>query len=438
VNINRSIYSTLTDWANKPHRKPLLLRGARQVGKSFAIRHWGHATYGRDNLLEINLEERPDLGVIFKQNLLIERIEQEIFLATGFDLSRPGVALFIDEIQSVPEAITALRYFYEKHPSLPVIAAGSLLEFALGEVGLPVGRIESLYLYPLSFAEFLSALGKEHLAAFIRNTSLTNAIPSHLHEELLTLLKRYFFVGGMPEAVNEYSRTNNLASASRVHLQILSSFKDDFAKYAHAADWEALRVVFDRSPYHIAETGIKLSRFDPSLKAEKVRRALHLLSTARVLTKVRATSKAQFPLRASAEETRYKLVFIDIGLAQAALGFDWRQIPVDADLTTIFDGKFAEQFVGQEILATRSAEYEYQLHYWHRDAPGSSAEVDYLLERGNSIIPIEVKSGHRGHLKSLAVYQTTFRPESALILSQRNIESLDNLRWVPLYLAGRV
>ena len=436
MNIKRQIYNELDRWLSSVTRRPLLVRGARQVGKSFAIRHWAKQRF--DNLLEINLEEQESLRVIFQRDLSADRILDNLELATGVNLRRNGSALFIDEIQSEPRALLALRYLYEQCTELPVIAAGSLVEFILEHIGLPVGRVDQLHMKPLGFCEFLEALNKEHLAAQIFKNDFSKPLAGIAHQQLLELLRIYYYVGGMPEAVAAYAQSRELAVVSDIHARLLTGYEDDFQRYSKNSDWAALRTVYHSATNVVGESRVKYVRLDRELRGEKVKSALNLLIKAQVLSKIVSTYAKTLPLKSSVKEKFFKLIFVDIGLLHHALGFDWRSVDLEDDLTDIRDGAFAEQFVGQELLSTCSINTSRSLYYWYRAEKGSDAEVDYIVNYAGEPTPVEVKSGARGTLKSLSLYMTTFQPTNGFVLSQRNVEQLESTIFLPLYMACRL
>jgi predicted AAA+ superfamily ATPase len=438
IELPRLFGSKLDGWLGHNDRRPLIVRGARQVGKSHAIRHWARRTFGDDGVLEINLEESPRFRKVFSGDLSADRIIDELNLLTGFNLRLPRRLLFIDEIQAVPSAITALRFFYEQRPQLPVVAAGSLLEFALEEQGAPVGRVEYLHLFPLSFREFLSALNKDALSQFIAAAPLDQKISESVHAELLSLLRLYMRIGGMPKAVSAYVETRDIKEVAREQKLVLGTYQDDFSKYARKSQTETLYTLFNRIPHIVGTQRVQYRRIDRDIRIEKIKRSIELLQRARVISRVTCSLARQLPLRLEEKYEFFKLVFLDIGLLGHALGFDWQSVDPDEDLSTLSAGKFAEQFVGQELLAERSSDALYQLHYWDRVTPGSSAELDYVIEHNGKVVPLEVKSGMQGSLKSLHNYIAEYSPQQAFVLSQRNIEQLGAIHWIPLYLAGQI
>ena len=437
IEFTRLAETALTDWNQTNDRKPLLIRGARQVGKSFLVRKWANRSIGSDKVLEINLEEQPRFRELFKRSLNPADILRELNSLTGFSFVEDSL-LFIDEIQACPPALTALRFFYEKMPHQRVIAAGSLLEFILEEVSFPVGRVQSLYIFPMNFAEFLGAVKGDTFRQRFESLSLVQAVPTLLHEELNTLLRIYFRIGGMPKAVQRYSINNEMASVSVEQNAILGDYLDDLGKFSRRVSWEVLQQVFSRLPSFMLQSNPKLSKLGDGLRAEKVRGALRLFELANVITRISSSSARKPPLQSLADPARTKFAFLDVGLLQNALGFDWSKFSLDADLLDFMDGIFAEQFVAQEMLCSHTVFSRPKLYYWDRSIKGSEAEVDYVIEARDRVIPIEVKNSPKGRLKSLHIYMEERQLSEGIILCQRNIEKRDGLNWIPLYMAGRL
>lgn len=436
ANIPRKLISDLSAWHKSPDRKPMLIRGARQVGKTWAVAEWCRQESLR--LVTINFEEQPRYAALFEKDLDIDRIVDEISLSFSVSLRDPDCVLFIDEIQRAPKAIAALRYFYEKRPDIVVLAAGSLVEFVLEEQGVPVGRVESRFVFPLSFTEFLTALGKQALAAAISSFSIDQPRPfsDFIHAELLSLLKLYYRIGGMPKVVSAYLNTRDMMVVSQEQGILMRGYIDDLRKYARKADWALLEIVFQKMGQIAGGPQVKFTSIDSHAKSTQVRRALLALQRALMLHKILPAHTDRLPLKAHAVDKLFKLTFLDIGLLHHLMGFDWTIVSPDADLTDVADGKFAEQFVAQEIITTRSGIDEYALHCWARPRAGSEAEVDFVVEYKNRPIPVEVKSGEKGQLKSLNLYLKELRPPMAFVLSQRNVEHRDEITFLPLYLAS--
>jgi predicted AAA+ superfamily ATPase len=390
--MKRAIEERLRTWKAAARRKPLIVRGARQVGKTWSIEQFGRVDFR--NVVTIDFEKRPHLKPLFTGDLSPAVLVEQLELATGQAIQPGETLLFLDEIQACPRAVTALRYFHEELPSLHVVAAGSLLDFALAEVSVPVGRVSYLEMHPLTFREYLQAIGNEPAAAALARRPRSLEPP--IHEMLLNALKRFLFVGGMPECVEVAAGGGTLRDVFAVQDDLLKAYRDDFAKYAGRSDRTCLDAVMIHAARQVGEQ-LKYTTLDSQHSGQTNRKAFDLLCLARVLHKIPSAIPAGLPLGASANEKRFKAAFVDVGLMQRLCG-----LPVDRelqhrDLLDIYRGKLAEQFVAQELLAGHGRE----LFYWAREARGSSAEVDYLVVRDGLIHPVEVKSGTGGKLRSL-------------------------------------
>ena len=311
----------------------------------------------------------------------------------------PGkTLLFIDEIQQAPKAINALRYFYEQMPDLHIIAAGSLLEFAIEQVGMPVGRISSLYLYPMSFIEFLIALKKQLWVQTILEQTLETPLFDELHESLMNALSTYLVVGGMPEAVTQWIATESLRAVGKVHAEQLDTYQQDFNKYAKKHQIKYLELLFSQAAGQLGSK-FMFTRVGEYQKRE-LSPALELLEKAGLLHKVFKTAAQGIPLGAQLDPQDFKITFLDVGLCQAALGLEtssWIADPLNAFINK---GAIVESFIGQELLAYADPISKQQLFYWRRDSRGSDAEVDYVIQIHNKIVPIEVKAGTSKRIKS--------------------------------------
>lgn len=440
--MKRSISRYLSNWLIAPSspraEPPILLRGARQVGKSYAVRQL-HEQFPEIPYTELNFELEPALKQIFERDLVPDRILSELSLVKGAQVTTPGGLLFFDEVQACPNCIKALRYFYELRPDMKIIAAGSLLDFVLQdeEMRFPVGRIQSLFLGPLSFGEFLSALGKTTLLEFIEGSGITMPVPEIAHQELMAQLKSYFLVGGMPEAVARFIETHNFAIASEVHAKIIQGYRDDFARYARREQWELLLAVMDRVARYVGGTKITYTRLGPDYRIPQIKRAISLLEHARILSRVRSTQAKELPLAAHVSDKDFKLLYLDIGLLSHQLGTDLRQLSEQDSLTTMYKGMLAEQFVGQQLLSSLPLSTQPELFYWNRDVQGAQAEVDFVIPHRGYPSPVEVKSGALGKLRSLAMYQRDFKPKVSFLLSASNAQIMDGVVIrLPLYRAG--
>ncbi len=391
--MDRFITKKLLDWKNRSNRKPLILRGARQVGKTHTVLDFGR-NYFQGAVHLVDLEKHPDWHHVFERDLAARRILSELEILVNARINPGNDLLFIDEIQTCPRAITALRYFYEEIPELDVIAAGSLLEFAMKDISFPVGRVQILNMFPMSFPEFLLATGKTMAA----ETALSPPArqPEAIHNMLLDELRRYFFIGGMPECVNTFVQTGKIRDAFEVQADLVNTFRQDFSKYAPYSDARCLNSVLTATARHVGRQ-IKYSQLAEGFSNPTIKKAFDLLCLAQVIRKVPATSPAGLPLAAAASERKFKALLLDIGLMQNLCGLSVDVEYAKTDLLSIYQGALAEQFVGQELVAAGQSE----LYYWTREAKSSSAEVDYLIVKDGAIHPIEVKSGASGKLKSL-------------------------------------
>lgn len=420
----RHAADAMSDWLKSPNRKPMVLRGARQVGKTWLVRDLAR----RHNLqlVEINLERFPHLSDLFSENRpqeVLRNIEAEI----SASIDRTSALLFLDEIQAAPELFAKLRWFKEDMPEMPVIAAGSLLDFALNEYqfSMPVGRITYFYLEPMSFFEFLVACGHEPLYRKLAAFSLPSDMPRSLHERCLQLYQTYCLTGGMPEVVQEWVRTRDLGPCMKIQHDLLSNFRDDFHKYG--GEMEAARL--SRLMLSVArQLGNKFvySRVDPESRIAPVKKAFHLLCQAKVCSTVAHSAGNGVPLGAESNEKFFKALMVDIGLVSVQLGLSTTGPREAANMILSNKGGLAEQFVGQQLRAMQSPAAEASLFYWQRIG-GRQGEIDYLLQHGNRVVPLEVKSGPAGSMKSLH----QFMAEKGLDFAIRcnfNLPAVENIQ----------
>ncbi len=386
----------LKKWLHKKRRKPLILRGARQVGKSTLVRRF--AAENKLKLHEINLERHLPLDTVFK-TLDMNRIISELETLVGANILAPGGLLFLDEIQATPHALQALRYFYEDHSDLPVIAAGSLLEFTLLDhnFSMPVGRIEYHHLGPMTFREFLLAI-EPRLEGYISSFSMDKALPDSAHRKLTQRQREYMFTGGMPEAVLAYQETQSITDVSDVQRSITDTYQDDFSKYAKQRELLLMQQTFRQIPRNVGRK-VKYSNISREHRSKEVKAAIDLLSRARICHKVQHSHCSGVPLYADVNENTYKLIFMDIGMVNHICGNDWITLQSFIDRDLVNEGSLAEQFIGQHLTILKNEAP--QLCYWLRQGKSNNAEVDYVISQGNLILPIEVKAGKSGSLKSL-------------------------------------
>lgn len=397
--MKRNALKFLNEWFQSNNRKPLVIRGARQVGKTWLVRQFAQTTHL--NLIEINFEKTPQLASFFQSND-IPQILLNLSAHFNVTIKATECLLFLDEIQVVPELLSKLRWFAEEFAELPVIAAGSLLEFVLEKhsFSMPVGRINDMHLEPLSFEEFLLANNKNVLIEFLKMFDLKTVIPMVIHSQLMQHFKEYVIVGGMPAAVLEWINQRNFKGVNQIHHDLLATYRDDFAKYSGRLSTERLDEVMLAVPKYLGEKFV-YTRVKPSIQISPIKQSLDLLCRARICHKVMGSSANGVPLGAEIQEKYFKVIFLDVGLCSAALGLSLDQLYMIDEINVINRGGISEQVVGQLLRTLFPFYIEPTLYCWHREEKGSSAEVDYVMAHQNQIIPIEVKSGSTGSLKSL-------------------------------------
>lgn len=439
--MKRKADERLQKWIDSPRRKPILLRGARQVGKSTLVRNFAHA---RGLVLnEINLERHRDLTNVFS-SMDMSAICTRISAILGRDIQAKGSLLFLDEIQAVPEAIAALRYFYEDMPELPVVAAGSLLEFALAKhsFSMPVGRIEYLHLGPMDFKEFAEEMNP-YLASCLNMDTVQSDSAASFHAEMIKLLRTYLVVGGMPESVLAFSQTKSLAEAAAVQEQILGTYVDDFAKYANGRDLAGMQAVFRRIPANVVHK-VKYVNFARDMKSRDVKSMLELFVKARIVSPVINTDANGIPLGAEEDRDVWKPLFLDVGLMNHANGVSAASIGDLSDTELVNTGTIAEQYVGQQLLYKGGTEEMPSLHYWLREGAKNNAEVDFVVADGTSVLPVEVKSGKAGSLRALREMMAAKRLKRAVrfdanVAGTQRVSLADGLAFelvnLPLYAA---
>ncbi len=397
--MNRKQIKALERWLQKDKRKPLIIRGARQVGKSTLIQLF--AEQNAIPLANINLERHLDLQSFFAKKDVTSLINGFESLPNVNEISK-NTLLFLDEIQSIPDAIPMLRYFYEDKPSLPVVAAGSLLEFILADhnFSMPVGRVQYLHMGPMTFLEFLEALDEAKLVNAIVNFEINKGINVIAHKRLLELLRSYYFVGGMPEAVDVFVNTRRFKAVSEVHNSIIETYRDDFPKYCGSRNLSRMHHVFNFVARSVG-TKIKYSNISKEEQSKTLKKDIDLLCMARIVSKVIHSHCSGLPLQVDIEDKIYKLLFMDIGLMNAICGLGWNVISKLDEIKLVNEGAMAEQFIGQHLVDLLSDSPNREINYWLREGRSSNAEVDYVISLSGKIIPIEVKSANSGSLKSL-------------------------------------
>jgi hypothetical protein len=389
----------LIEWLNSKERKPLVIRGARQVGKTWIIRELAQSQ--QRQIIELNFEKRPDIQTLFNSNNPTE-ILANIIAFTGKAIKLSESILFLDEIQTAPQLLAKLRWFAEDMPELPVIAAGSLLDFALAEhvFSMPVGRISYLYLEPLSFEEFLDATENQRLRDYIRNYEWNTDIPDAIHTQLIRLIKEYLIVGGMPSAVLSWATKKDPHTLNQIQHDLLTTYREDFSKYKGRLPIDRLEDIINSIPRQLGKKFV-YSHANSQASSAPLKQALELLVKARVCHCILSTSANGLPLGAEANNKFLKMILLDCGLCCISLGLSLHQLASISEIALINNGAMAEQLAGQILRTINAAYVDPTLYYWHREKPNSSAKVDYIIQHENRVIPVEVKAGTTGSLKSL-------------------------------------
>lgn len=433
--MKRMIDEELAKWASEQMPKPLLLRGARQVGKTYAVRklakHFMH-------FAEINLDENPEASTFFDGPLSAQPIAEKISAYTHTPIIPGKTLLFLDETQACPRALAALRYFKEQAPGLHVVAAGSLLEFALEEIpSLGVGRLTSRFMYPMTFTEFLCGIGEEPLVQMMDAADFSHPLDEPFHRRLIAHLRTYITIGGMPEIVSNYASRRDLLSAMETLDDLLLVFQDDFAKYRQRVPIARLAETF-RSVALQSGGKFMCARVNRETKSTAIRDALELLVKAGLVLKTYHTSANGIPLGSEIDESAFKALLADTGLHQRLLGLDLKELVSLDDVAFANKGSLAEIYAALQIASHTSMRHRPELYYWHREATNATAEVDFVLQHGDRLLPVEVKSGVRGSMKSLRLFMAEKHIDTGVRISLENFATLPDIRILPLYAIHRI
>jgi uncharacterized protein len=431
----RNIDTELLNWKNTSDRRPLLLRGARQVGKSSSVREFAKHF---ETFIEVNFESHKEVHSFFDGNIIPKEICESLEIFYKTSITEGSTLIFFDEIQSCKNAINSLRFFYEQFPDLHIIAAGSLLEFTFAELpSFGVGRIRSMYLYPFSFDEFLNAVGENKLIGLLDKSNIANPLLTPFHTQLLKYFKKFILLGGMPSVVSAFAQGIGILECTNRLDDLIDSYKDDFSKYKKHVSISLLSEVFTSV---VNQSGGKFvySKASNSSKHFQIKEALLLLIKAGLVIPVTHTSAKGIPLGAGCNNKKQKMILIDTGLFQRLLGLDISEVMFSEEFNTINKGGIAEQFVGLELLKQMSPYRRHELYYWHREARNSNAEVDYLIQKGESIIPIEVKSGNSGSMQSIRLFMNEKGISKGIRISTENFSQLKDIDIYPIYSSFRL
>jgi predicted AAA+ superfamily ATPase len=433
--IQRKIDDVLLTWQRSSSRKPLLIRGARQVGKSTAVRNLSKQF---DYFIEINFDEQPEYQNLFANTSDIGDLIEQLAIITQTEIIEGRTLVFLDEIQASLPAISKLRYFYEKKPNLHVIAAGSLLEFALSELpSFGVGRVRSLFMYPFSFIEFLGALNEKPLASMIQQSNSQSPINPIFHEKLKIYFKKFLIIGGMPQAVQTYVAKGDLLEVQRILDDLIIAIQADFVKYKRQIPPTNIKSVFESIVKQVG-TKFKYANDLTSLTNPMIKQVIDLLEMAGLVYQVTHSSSNGIPLGAEANPKKIKLLIFDTGIYQRILGLDVASLLLKDDIEVINKGNIAELFVGLELLKSNDAYEKTALHYWHREAKNSQAEVDYVIQNQDFIFPVEVKAGTKGAMQSMHLFMDEKKSRYGLRLSLENFTEYEKVKVLPLYAVSNI
>ncbi len=428
--MQRDVYQQLLKWKHSARRKPLILRGARQVGKTYLLKAFAKAEY--DNSIYVNFDKEQGLASYFQQSLHPSRIIENLSIHFGQAILPGQTLLIFDEIQDCPEALNALKYFMEDADAYHVAAAGSLLGVILAEAGFPVGKVHFLDLYPMSFFEYLSAVGKHNWRQALVSATIQSGIPEPLHQELLRALCFYLVIGGMPEAIATYLDSQNLQEVREVQNAILLAYQLDFAKHAPKAQVMKIMEIWAAIPNQFAKENKKFifSAIHKSARGRDYEFALEWLARAGVVHRISRINMPKIPLSAYADSRAFKVYLLDVGLLGAMSHLPMRLAVEQSQLFQEFKGALIENFVGQELMASA----HYPLFYW---SSGATAELDYVIQHELIAYPLEVKAGQSRHKKSLMVYDQRYQPMVLSRATSMNLKQDGKLINYPLYLISQ-
>lgn len=425
--MKRDIYQHLQDWKTSRRRKPLIFNGARQVGKTYSLKYFGKTSYKRTAYF--NFEKNEKLCHYFENTLDPKQLLKILSIYSEIEISEENTLVIFDEIQECPKALNSLKYFCEEANQYHVVAAGSLLGIKTNQTeGFPVGKVNFLHLYPLTFFEFLSALGQEKTRNFLEEYQNYDPFPSPIHEKMVDLLKIYLFTGGMPEVVSEYIKTENLTVVREIQMEILNAYENDFAKHAPPHEIMKITTVWKQVHRQLAKENKKFifSAMRKSARGRDYENAIQWLIDAGLIHKSYLVKSPKFPLSAYADNDIFKIFLSDVGLLGAQSNLSPKIIIEGHLMFTEFKGALTENFIAQEMISTARC----KPYYWTSEG---IAEVDFLIEGEQEVFPLEVKAGMSQKKKSLLVYHQKYSPSKLFRTSTLNLKQDGNLYNFPLY-----
>ena len=429
--MKRRLYGNLLKWKNSKRRKPLLLQGARQVGKTYLINEFGKKEYS--DFIYLNFEQNPNLSTLFSAELSPSTIIKNIGLYIGKKINYDNTLIFFDEIQVLPNALTSLKYFFEQAPDFHIISAGSLLGVSVAkQSSFPVGKVNFMTLYPMSFAEYLEAAGEDLLAYSLDDFQELKSLPEIIHEKLLEHLKNYLYIGGMPEAVQSYLDEKDIRLVRDIQTDILNAYQRDFSKYTEKIQTIKITELWNSIPYQLAKENKKFKYSDirKKARASMYEQTIEWLKGAGLINVAYNISIPKLPLGGYADRKKFKLYLLDTGLLGAMLNLTSEIITSPADLFSEYNGAFIENYAAMELMSSGYGD----LYYW---TSNSDAEVDFVVQVENKLFPIEVKSGRSRNLQSLRSYAQKYKPELVIRTSPRNFTIDGDFMNIPLYAVSK-
>ncbi len=426
--MKRYAINQLKEWKNKKNHKPLILQGARQVGKTWLMKEFGETEFKK--VIYINFEKDKDIADFFSKDLDVKRIIKNLEIKFEYTIIPQETLIILDEIQECSNALTALKYFYEDTPQYNIICAGSLLGIYLHlGVSFPVGKVEILYIYPLSFYEFLDALGQEQLCNVIKEQNYI--ILSSFENKINEFLKYYFYVGGMPEVVDDYVKNKDILNVRKIQRQILSNYERDFSKHVPKITFPKLKLLWESIPNQLAKEHKKFvyNYIKEGARAREYENAMAWLKDCGLVYKINAITKPEMPLKAYENIFNFKLFVLDIGLLSALTKLSVKILLEETSIFSEFKGALTEQYVLQQLKTLNSETID--IFYWSNE--NSTAEVDFIIQTDNYIIPMEAKAGLNLKAKSLKSYREQFKPQISIRTSLANYKKTDDLYDIPLY-----
>lgn len=434
--MQRDFIQNLIEWKDSKRRKPLILTGVRQCGKTYLLKEFGSEYF--DNFCYINFESAGKYSAIFEYDYDVKRILREIELAENVKITAGKTLLIFDEIQKCPKAITSLKYFCENLQELHLVCAGSLLGVAIKKenISFPVGKVNRMQLYPMSFKEYLQAVGEGKYIELFNDWNINREIPELYTVPLERHLKNYYIVGGMPEAVKEFAESGDYAEVAKIQDEILSDYSDDFSKHAPISEIEKIRMIWDSIPKQLAKENNKFvfSHVKEGKRAHELEAALQWLKNSGLVHLVELVQNAELPLSSNADSTYFKVYMADSGLLCRRLGLSYKNILEENTALSTFKGAITENYVLQELIVQNKVPY-----FWRS---GNTAELDFLFEEDGNVIPVEVKAATNTQAKSFKQFCKKYQNKTGFKLSLKNIAENDcegtNAVSLPLYLLWNI